>query len=120
MRHPHRLKTHFFDFLYEGVKVYASFFEAVIDEAANVLPELRRIELLLWSCLLAFLLWFLWFAVAPTFATFVGHMAFVSAFKAESVRLALFDFFVWDPLGKRFGSFGFNSVNFCWFAMISR
>src|SRR6267154_3956931 len=85
-----------------------------------MVPELRRIELLLWGCLFPFLLWLLRFAIAPTFSTLIGHVAFVSAFNAESVRLASFDFFVWDPLTKRLRSFGFDSVDFRWFAMVSR
>ena len=120
MRHPRRLKTHFFDFLYEGVKVFASCFKTVVNQPANMLPELRWIELFLWGRLFPFLLWLLWFAIAPTFSTLIGHVAFVSALNAESVRLASFDFFVWDSLGKRLRSLWFNSVNFCWFAVISR
>src|SRR6267154_3758769 len=96
MRHPHRLKTHFFDFLNKSVKVFTSFFKTIINQASNMFPKLHWIELLLWSSLFPFLLWLLQFAISPAFSALVGHVAFVSAFNTETVRLMSFNFFVWD------------------------
>jgi hypothetical protein len=85
-----------------------------------MLPELCWIELLLWGSQFPFLLWLLWFAISPAFSALVGHVAFVSALNAESVRFSSFNFFVWDSLSKRLLSLWFDNVDFHWFAIVSR